>query len=61
MNPEIMRLYEEIEKYIIHGQYGWELKENAPKDVQEKFKKMMELEDDEIFVENIEEFINTTL
>jgi hypothetical protein len=58
MNPEIMRLYEEIEKYIIHGQYGWELKENAPKDVQEKFNKMMALEDDEIIVKDINEFIS---
>ena len=55
MNPEIMRLYEEIEKYIIHG---WELKENAPKDVQEKFNKMMALEDDEIIVKDINEFIS---
>ncbi|MCI8670946.1 MAG: hypothetical protein HFI36_02775 [Bacilli bacterium] len=61
MNPEIIAIYKEIKDYIISDRYGWTLKENAPKEVQEKFKKMMELEDDEIFVENIEEFINTTL
>lgn len=59
MNLEIMRLYKEIETYIIHGQYGWELKENAPKEIQDKFKILMELEDDEIITKDKNEFIGT--
>lgn len=56
MNPEIIKIYKEIEDYIIISENGWKLKENAPIEVQEKFKKMMSLEDDEIILDN-----NTTL
>jgi len=61
MNPEIIAIYKEIKDYIISDQYGWKLKEDAPIEVKEKYGKMMELEDDEIIVESLEEFKNTTL
>ena len=58
MNPEIIKIYKEIKNYIIISENGWTLKENAPVEVQKKFEKMMSLEDDEIIVENLEEFIS---
>ena len=57
MNPEIRNIYNEIKDYIETGENGWELKKDAPKEIQEKFQYMQSLSDDEdeLSKEEIEE------
>ncbi len=47
MNPEIRKIYNEIKDYIENGEYGWKLKKDVPKEIQEKFQYMQSLPDDE--------------
>ena len=55
MNPKKRDLYLEIKKFIIITDDGFKLKSGAPKEVQEKFKKFNEMEDDEILIDHEED------
>ncbi len=43
MSLEAMQLYEEIKEYLIVGKYEYELKKDAPDEIQEKFEKFQEI------------------
>lgn len=43
MSLEAMQLYEEIKKYLIVGKYEYALKNDAPDEIKEKFKKFQEI------------------
>ena len=43
MSLEAMQLYEEIKEYLIVGKYEYELKKDAPNEIQEKFEKFQEI------------------
>ncbi len=55
MNPKMRDLYLEIKEFIIITDDGFKLKPDAPKEVQEKFKRFNEMEDDEILIDHEED------
>mgnify|MGYP001156192077 CR=1 FL=1 len=52
MSEELKKLWEEIKEYVITNKetYELELVKDAPKEIQEKFKKYVSMMDDEIII-----------
>lgn len=63
MNPEMIELYKELEPYLImdNERCCRILKNDVPAEIKEKYEMYLNMEDDEIIIENIEDFKNTTL
>lgn len=59
MSIEAKKIYDEIKEYIVNGEYDWELKENSPQEVKDKFARLIELTNCEVIVEDLEEFKST--
>lgn len=57
MTEELKKLWEEIKDYVITNKetYELELIKGAPDDIQKKFQKYINMEDDEIIVKDNEE------
>ncbi len=60
MNPEMKRLFQELEPYMIEDEEHccYVLKKDAPPEIKEKYNICQNMEDDLIFVEDINDFIS---